>query len=336
MRDLSILIVTFERADLLEKALNSLLVAVQCARKKYSDFEVETNLCINGQDKVTLNRLARFETISTLNMHVERIDKSITPAAARNLLLRREQGRFIFFMDDDIELPPDILLNFVQMSTDEPSIDVWGGPNLSPLNSSRCKQDNGWLVSQELIIGPIAWRYKKTRHRLQKGSQFNLMLCNLFISRDAMNSKKFGEFFKTAEENELIYQLDRQGCKMKSSDRLFVWHERRENYFKFLKQIFFYGYGRGQLFYQEPIRNQKFFIFFPILFLLLLLAIFNVPWIICVWLGVIKMLYIYRFRRWNNFILVLPIFIWVFYFLGLVTGLKRMLTSVSEFDCAKV
>lgn len=321
MNELSVILVTYQRKDLLKRALGSLSRAVHFAQNWKSDFVVKTYLCINGDDNESLPAALEVkEKNPQFDLQITTLDKAVTPAAARNHLLNLANSSFVFFMDDDVELPPNIFIHFLQLNKSMPAIDVWGGPNLTPHSSSQEKLDNGWFVAQPLIVGPVARRYSLSGKNFLPGNQFNLMLCNLFVRREVIDQQGFEVFFKTAEENELIYRLEKNGSQMASSDLLFVWHERRSSYQNFLKQIFYYGYGRGQLFFRVPIKRQKLFISAPIIVLLTLALFVKAVWLILIWLVTLNIIYLIQFRRLNLVVFFMPPLMWILYCVGLLQG----------------
>lgn len=330
VQNLSIILVSYQRPDLLEKSLRSLALASEAIKSLNQHFNIQTYLCINGNDDDSDQLLLRIQKqYSFLSIQIERINIPVSPAAARNHLLQFVKSEFVFFMDDDVCLPKDIFLHFLSLANQYPNVDVWGGPNLTPVDNSQEQKDCGWLVSQPLLVGPIAQRYAFANTDLAPGGQFNLMLCNLFV-RHKLLGIGFESFFKTAEENELIYRLQSKKCQMLASHNLFVWHERRANAKSFVKQIFYYGYGRGQLLSRVSLLRQKFFLLVPFLFLFICTILFSFPKIvfamILIWLCLIQFLYLAEFRRLNAKIFILPVLMCGAYVFGLFRGQTQMVS----------
>lgn len=310
--DVTIIVVTYGRPLLLEKMLNSLFVAKAAAEKR-AQLRFELRMLLNGNDSESEKQLSSRGPF-------EKADKAVTPAAARNMLMKKINSKWIFFMDDDICIEPEFFLKFKKLSDEHSEIDVWGGPNTTPVGSSYQQLRNGWMLSSWLITGPVAGRYVLKGESFSKGGQFNLTLCNLFIKNKTLNNAEFLPFLKTAEENELIYSLKEKGCKLAYSDDLSVAHERRDSALKFLKQIFYYGYGRGQLFFKVPISKQLVFIFIPIAAALGAVAAVYLPWLLVVWVLSINVHYFIKFKKIDPLMFVLPVFVWLFYLAGLIKG----------------
>jgi succinoglycan biosynthesis protein ExoA len=329
VQNLAIVLVTYKRADLLKRSLSSLALAIQESKDVYHSFNFRTYLCINGEDNESYQLALQFQKQdASFSMKIDCIPTPVTPAAARNNILQSVKDEFVFFMDDDVFLPKDIFLNFLRLACKFPEVDVWGGPNVTPIESSCQQKDCGWLLSQPLLVGPIAQRYALVNQKLVAGGQYNLMLCNLFV-RHSILGTGFEPFFKTAEENELIYRLQEKRCPMFASHDLYVWHERRANYLSFVRQIFFYGYGRGQLLRRVSIMRQKLVILALFLFLFASMLFFVFPMIVFVftliWLFLINFMYLLEFRRLNAKIFILPLLIYFAYLFGLFSGYQQTL-----------
>lgn len=284
-------------------------------------------ICINGPDLPSEDVVRRFqEGHPLIEIEVELLEVPRTPAAARNVFLRRINSSWVFFIDDDIQLPPRILLNFLNLRMKYPEIDLWGGPNLTPIASHSKKICYGWLLSHPLVVGPVFRRYGFSGTTFSQGGQFNLMLCNLFVRRTLIETEGFGVVFKTAEENELIYRLQKMDCQLGFSDELFVWHERRAGIRSFLTQIFYYGFGRGQLFCRVSLWPQGFFVLCAVLLPFAILCLLRFPSVFLLWVLVLELNYVLRFRRFEFSVLILPPMIWGISFAGIISGVVSMKT----------
>jgi succinoglycan biosynthesis protein ExoA len=327
MTSVSVVIVTYGRTALLEKAFNSLLSAAG-----ETDLKVDVHLLINGFDPESLAWVQkRQEDLGRLQTKIKSFSTRMSPAAARNALLDGISSSWIFFMDDDVQLPSSFFNNFKRVSGQHPQINVWGGPNLTPktLSHSDISFCAGWYIENPLITGPVSKRYRISSHKIVQGNQFNLMLCNLFVKAECLKSRGFLSLFRTAEENELFYYFSSCGWQMAASADLYVWHERRAEPKTFLKQIFYYGFGRGQVLAHAPVWRQIYFIL-PLLFIFCLGAlVVLMPGagmsLLILWLMLIKFQFLIHFKRRSILPLVLPPLIWLLYSAGILKGLKQSL-----------
>ena len=109
---------------------------------------------------------------------------------------------------------------------------------------------------------------------------------------------------------------------MAASPKLCVSHERRRDARKFLKQIFYYGYGRGQLFLNVPIAKQLIFVLAPIAAILFLIGAFYFPWLLLGWILIINLNYFFSTNKIDPIMILLPPLVWVFYIVGMMNGLS--------------
>lgn len=311
--EVTAIVTTYGRPALLQRMLRSFESARSLVEKQYP-VKLGLRIILNGDD-------AESEKILSEHLPFDKINNPITPAAARNLLLEKIEGDWVVFIDDDVQLPNDFFINFKKLTDDYPDVDVWGGPNTTPSHSNRQQARNGWMLSSYCITGPVANRYARTGNVLSVGNQFNLTLCNLFIKAKCLKSSVFLPFLKTAEENELIYLLKDNGCKLAASDLLYVSHERRSDTRRFLKQIFYYGYGRGQLFFNVAISKQLIFVIVPLAVGTALVGSFFSPWFFLSWISVVNLSYFLSFKKFDPAAIWLPPAIWVFYVMGLARGI---------------
>ena len=57
------------------------------------------------------------------------------PGSARNTLIPRARGNVLWFLDDDVVVPPGALARLATVSRERPAVNVFGGPNLAPPES---------------------------------------------------------------------------------------------------------------------------------------------------------------------------------------------------------
>ena len=318
---LTVIVVSHNRPALLSRALETMANAL----KKIS-YQVDLKILINGVDPESVKVCRQFaQDFPNYETEIRTISFHVTPAEGRNLLADKLKNSWIFFMDDDIQVPADLFMNFQKLCTLNPNHDAWGGPNLTPIESAHDAQRNGWFVENFWIVGPVSARYRYRGYQLKTGGQFNLMLCNFFVKTHLFIQEKFSPQLKTAEENDLIYKIQARAKKIGYSDSLFVWHERRANYKVFLKQIFYYGYGRGQLFQAGNLLPQWHFILYPVLFMLGLSLLILLPAEIgALLLGMmlfVQTAYFIKFRKLCLWIWTVPVTVWTLYFLGIIRGI---------------
>ncbi len=167
-----------------------------------------------------------------------------SPAKARNAVIEQATAPIVLFLDDDVEVPPDLIEQTLGVLADD-SIAAAGGPNVTPPASPGFERLAGRVLSSALGTGPLRRRYRRAPSRAGHGR--NLMLCNLAVRRSALPVPPFDEVLASAEENELLARLRRGGARIEYRPELSVYHRRRSGLGAHLRQMAKYGFGRGQM-----------------------------------------------------------------------------------------
>ena len=262
---LSVVIVTFGRPVLLKQCLNS--IAVSKLPQYY-----EIILIVNGDDAGQAEKIAQNYT--GLKIKVYLIGR-MTNAAARNQAIGYSSGEIIYFLDDDVIVSENIFIDVLDKFKARQDVDVIGGPNLTPLNSSLFQRCCGYAFSSVFGAADMHSRYAAFGKDRPADDRL-LILCNLSVRKTTLDAKKimFAGDLVCAEENNLLYRLELEGCKMLYCPQLIVYHERRKNILSFITQVFRYGYGRFQHTCHMP-GSLRVFHLLPSLFVLyLLLSLF--------------------------------------------------------------
>jgi GT2 family glycosyltransferase len=236
--------VTHRRERLLERCLRSLLEAVQACPA----LEIELIVHVNGEDPGSARVLELFTGVSRslgIAMKTREEKTALSPAPARNRALSEASGRWIFFADDDIAVPPSIFADFARLLETFPNAITMGGPNLTPPGSSAFQRASGVALSSPFATWQSTPRYRAEGAARACGEE-SLILCNLFVRREALGEAPFHDRLKCGEENWLIRNLSLSGQPVIYAPELSVWHERRKSVSGFARQLFWYGYGRGQ------------------------------------------------------------------------------------------
>ena len=165
------------------------------------------------------------------------------PGAARNVLLHEAQGEWLVFLDDDVVVERHLLRHVVDLASAHPEADVLGGPNLTPPGSTLFQIVQGAVLASIVAAGPVRRRYGF--HPSGAVDERFFTLCNLAVRRRVM--LPFPPELVCAEENAVLAELARRGSQMQYDPALAVFHERRDTYPGFARQMRKYGRGRGQL-----------------------------------------------------------------------------------------
>ncbi len=222
---------------MLRRALGS----VDRARKLAPSLDVSVYVLVNGDDPDAREILRG----SPCRPFAFELSEPVSPAQARNLVLRSVREEWVFFLDDDAYLPDEGLAEFERERARWPRAAAFGGPNLTPPSAPVFEQAIGRALSCRLATWFSVSRYRKQGTDRKCGEE-SLMLCNLFVRRSELDSDPFPASFVCAEENWLLQTLSRKGSTLVHSPGLAVLHDRRPSWPTLAKQVFRYGFGRGQ------------------------------------------------------------------------------------------
>lgn len=317
-------IVTSARSKLLDEAIESILNA--CARAKMVGFRL--HVLFPAEEKETEVVIEKYQNQGLPVLAQTSLHK-LSPAEGRNRIMKNCHAEWICFLDDDIKVPIDFFVNFFALLYKFPMATVFGGPNLTAAAQTFDEEIIGNLLSSRLVTGPVANRYRLLGQEKQ-GNQFNLMLCNLFVCRHLLTQTPFSAELRTCEENEYLERLEQSSSHWVSSDSIFVWHHRRKNIGASLRQIYGYGFGRGQVLRKRfQAAHIKFLL--PLAILLITIGLFFIKPVASLWI-------VAAIFSWNFFVVIetflklkrahlkfmfLPILIWTEYSLGIASGITH-------------
>jgi glycosyltransferase involved in cell wall biosynthesis len=242
----SVLIVTHRREKLVERCLRSVLEAAQATPE--TGPRIELIVHVNGSDPASATTLELFSRVARslgIAFSYREEPSALSPAGARNRALAEASGDWVFFADDDVFLPPTLFRDFARLLERFPGAIALGGPNLTPPDSNAFQRASGLALSSPFATWQSTPRYRAEGKPRECGEE-SLILCNLFVRKDMLGPEPFLDSLKCGEENWLIRRLSLSGRPVVYAPELLVWHERRKSVTGFARQVFWYGYGRGQ------------------------------------------------------------------------------------------
>jgi hypothetical protein len=224
------------------------------------DAKIPVFIGINGSDPETSLRLGQIRnSLSHLELSVSEWKQSLYPGAARNKLLGilsqkdpKDQGsqdhspswEWIYFIDDDAYLPETGFTPFFEALKAYPDAAAIGGPNLTPPLASHFSHLTGLVLAHPFATYFSKDRYRKTTPE-KDASEAELILCNLFVKKDALGSEPFPNELPCAEETAYLDLLQVTGARLIYFPSLYVFHERKEDFASLARQVHKYGHGRG-------------------------------------------------------------------------------------------
>jgi glycosyltransferase involved in cell wall biosynthesis len=262
--NIAIVLITFERHNLLKRCLESLREAV---RQPDLRFTYIIHVGINGSDAETVQFL---KTFTEAPIKIFEWPKRKRLGEARNTILESIQSDWICFLYYYDELKPDYFVIFEKKFRQYPELSVMGGPNQHIRPKNQCQQAQEDILGSFLISGPYSARYRSKKENLNAPIS-QLILCNLFMKNS--HQMRFDNRLVGAEENELLKRLAQNYKPYGFFPELSVHHERRPTEELFYAQCIQIGKGRGQW---EALRHP---ILFPYFLLWLVLPVLAVAYI---------------------------------------------------------
>ena len=260
---LSVIIPTYDRPEHLRRCLQSILK---------NDLGSVREILVIVNDAGPLAR----EVVSDVNGHDPRLQVIEIPKSSRgrsrNMGLSKASGRFCYFLDDDVVLPPDTLKNLKGKLESYPSLGILGGPNKTPPDGSLFEICAGFVLGSLFGMWKMRARVKGTE-KDEWVDERSLQLCNLCIRKDLLSGDSpFDERLASAEENLLLIRLQKAGHRQMMSPDISVYHRRRKNWGGFCLQIFYGAAGRFQMAWLRPSSFSPVF-FVPTAFLIYILSL---------------------------------------------------------------
>jgi glycosyltransferase involved in cell wall biosynthesis len=232
---LSVCIATRRVDPLLVRCLDSLVAQIDPP-------VFEVLVCADSDDEVVAQVKKRFG-IGGVAFAVSQDQAWISPADKRNALIVKARGDVLLFLDDDVVADPHLLATLTRLAAERSTVDVFGGPNLTPPGSSRFQMVQGAVLGSLIASGPTRRRWG--RHPGATADDRSFTLCNLAVRRRAMIPFRAG--LDAGEENAVLNSLRQRGCEMRYEPDLRVYHERRPTLSGFARQIYKFGRGRGRI-----------------------------------------------------------------------------------------
>lgn len=241
--DLSIVVVTRAPSLLLARLFRTLARARAVER---------TEILVGVASEAGVEPARRLAaSVPAARVEIVQVPK-VSPAAARNLVVPRAASPLLLFLDDDAEVPPDLLANAIELMRDE-SIVAAGGPVLTPPKSTEFERLVGRVLGSPIATGPVRHRYR-LGSSARTGTEHNLLM-NAVVRREAYAEGLDGDL-KCAEEIDFYARLRRSGGRLVHRPELAFYHYHRSTLRAHLRQMLKYGFGRGQVMVRAPSLDQ--------------------------------------------------------------------------------
>ncbi len=164
----------------------------------------------------------------------------------RNFALSKAEGEIVYFLDDDVYVGNDFIEKIFRKFDEYSGVEVIGGPNLTPSESSNFEKVQGTLLSSRWGAAVMSRRYRPAEKDFRAGQE-SFALCNLGFRKEMLTRSGFlfDERLNYNEENDLLCRLQEIGAGMVFAD-INVFHYRRRRLRAFIAQVFESGRGRAR------------------------------------------------------------------------------------------
>lgn len=196
---------------------------------------------------------------------------------ARNYGIERSSGEWLLFFDSDCVIPEDYFEKLEQCISENPEASCFGGPDAAHDSFTDTQKAINYSMTSFLTTGGI----RGGKISLEK---FVPRTFNMGYKRDVYNKVGgFREMF--SEDIDMSTRIRNAGFSISLFPDLYVYHKRRVDFKKFMRQVYVFGMSRITLKLLYP-GSLKIVHSFPALFLIgvigmIILAIFSSPyWLI--------------------------------------------------------
>ena len=192
---------------------------------------------------------------------------------ARNYGIERARGRWLVFFDSDCVIPPDYFATLADGLEENP-LDCYGGPDAAHDSFSDTQKAINYSMTSFLTTGGI----RGGKVQLEK---FTPRTFNMGFTRKVYDRVGgFREMF--SEDIDMSTRIRNAGFRIGLIRPAYVWHKRRVDFRKFLRQVYVFGMSRITLALLYP-GSLKVVHLLPAAFVLgslflILMGIFVSPW----------------------------------------------------------
>tara|TARA_R110000868_G_scaffold177602_1_gene416568 strand:- start:652 stop:1647 length:996 start_codon:yes stop_codon:yes gene_type:complete len=249
----SIIVPVFNRPEETAELLDSL------AKQSFKDFELL--LVEDGSAQKSEHLVEQYADDVEIKYFFK---KNTGPGDSRNFGMKQATGDYFLFFDSDCVLPEDYLQNLDDQLLKR-NLDAFGGPDSAHESFSDTQKAINYAMTSFFTTGGIRGGKKQL-------DKFQPRSFNMGFSKDVY--QKVGGFsdIHPGEDPDLSYRIMDAGFKVGLIREAYVYHKRRIDFGKYIKQVYKFGVVRVILNKWYPEKKGLVF-YFPSLFLLGSLAL---------------------------------------------------------------
>lgn len=230
---ISFIIPVYNRPQEVDELLESLSL------QNHSDFEV---LIVEDGSYLSCHEIVDFWSQKIPVRYIAQ--ENTGPGPARNTGASEATGEWLIFLDSDVVLPPDYTSTLAG-TLKHASFDCFGGPDRPHQHFNATRKAIGHVMSSFLTTGGIRGGQEKMDKFYPRS--FNLGIRNeVFQKIDGFSNMRYGE------DLDLSMRLVEAGYTNRLIRGAWVWHNRRNNFRSFFKQVYHSGEARIHLEKRHP------------------------------------------------------------------------------------
>lgn len=221
----SIIIPVFNRPQEVEELLESL------SKQSYKDFDIL--IVEDGSTEKCEDIVQSYSQQLNIKYFFK---ENSGPGDSRNFGMAKATGEYLIFFDSDCIIPPDYFKEVTQFLETNP-LDTYGGPDAAHPSFSDVQKAIDYSMTSFFTTGGIRGRKKQL-------DKFQPRSFNMGIKKEVYNH--VGGFGKIhpGEDPDLSYRIMEAGYKTGLIPDAHVFHKRRIDFSKFLKQVYKFGVVR--------------------------------------------------------------------------------------------
>ena len=256
----SIIIPIYNRPNEAEELLESL------AKQTYKNFDI-----LMIEDGSTEDCEAIVKTYSNELDITYHFKINSGPGDSRNVGMSMASGDYFIFFDSDCIIPPQYFEE-VEKHLAETPLDAFGGPDSADSSFSKVQKAINYAMTSIITTGGI-------RGKKNKLDQYQARSFNMGIRREVYDKVGGYTDVTPGEDPDLSYRIMNAGFRVGLIERAYVFHKRRVDFSKFIKQVYRFGVMRAVLIKWYPDKFRLTYTF-PTVFLLFSLFLIGLTFII--------------------------------------------------------
>ncbi|MEQ9285560.1 MAG: glycosyltransferase [Cyclobacteriaceae bacterium] len=244
----SIIVPVYNRPNETEELLESLAV------QQFIDFELI--LVEDGSSETSKHLAEKYSQKIDLKYFFK---ENTGPGDSRNFGMEKASGNYFLFFDSDCVIPADYMSKADELLSIT-KLDAFGGPDNAHESFSNTQKAINYAMTSFFTTGGI----RGGRKQLDK---FQPRSFNMGFSREVYENTGGFSDIHPGEDPDLSYRIMKGGYKVGLIRECFVYHKRRIDFGKYLKQVYKFGVVRVVLNKWHPDKTSPVFML-PTLFLL--------------------------------------------------------------------